>query len=107
MVAKDTANDILVDRNAEGQRDLLRNSGRPQLGLRRFISTIASISPFEGPFGPGLRLRFGENRIEQAERFHPARLRVSGPVIEGSDLNEPRGFPIENARTFTDTSRDF
>jgi hypothetical protein len=29
--------------------------GQPQLGLRRFISTTASMSSFFGPFGPGRR----------------------------------------------------
>src|SRR6516225_10120267 len=36
--------------------------GQPQLGLRCFISTTASMSSALGPFGPGFRRRFGENR---------------------------------------------
>src|ERR1700730_15744314 len=30
---------------------------QPNLGLRRFDSTIAAISSMDGPFGPGFRLR--------------------------------------------------
>src|SRR6516165_11304710 len=37
--------------------------GQPQLGLRRFISTTAAMSSVLGPFGPGLRRRFGENSM--------------------------------------------
>src|SRR5580765_2736278 len=37
--------------------------GQPQLGLRRFISTTASMSSFFGPFGPGRRPRLGENNM--------------------------------------------
>jgi len=53
MNAQDTANNILVDFNAASQRDLLAIRGQPQLGLRRFISTTASMSSLFGPFGPG------------------------------------------------------
>ena len=35
--------------------------GQPQLGLRRFISTTASMSSLSGPCGPGRCRRFGEN----------------------------------------------
>jgi hypothetical protein len=42
MNIQDAANNILVDLHAEGRRNLLRNSGTAQLGLRRFISTTAS-----------------------------------------------------------------
>jgi hypothetical protein len=37
--------------------------GQPQVGLRRFISTTASINSWAGPFGPGRRLRLAENSI--------------------------------------------
>src|SRR6476619_2244794 len=37
--------------------------GFSTLGLRRFISTTASISSFFGPFGPGRRPRLGENNM--------------------------------------------
>src|ERR1700756_1488377 len=36
--------------------------GHPQRGLRCFISTTARIRSVLGPFGPGLVLRFAENR---------------------------------------------
>src|SRR5438270_10047387 len=36
---------------------------QPQLGLRRFIATTASMRSFFGPFGPGLRPRSGENNM--------------------------------------------
>ena len=36
--------------------------GQPQLGLRRFVSTTASMSSLVGPLGPGRRLSLGENR---------------------------------------------
>src|SRR5262249_3263736 len=36
--------------------------GQPQLGLRRFIATTASMSSLVGPFGPGERLSLDENR---------------------------------------------
>src|SRR5262249_29245069 len=35
---------------------------QPQRGLRRFIATMASISSFLGPLGPGRRRRPGENK---------------------------------------------
>src|SRR5205823_2725201 len=62
MNAQDTANHILIDLDGEGQHDLLGNSGTA-LGLRRFISTTASMSSFFGPFGPGRRQRWGENNM--------------------------------------------
>src|SRR2546430_11514974 len=39
---------------------------QPNLGLRRFISTMAAISSLEGPLGPGLR-RCGEG--EKSNRY--------------------------------------
>src|SRR5437879_11425538 len=62
MNAQDTANNILVDLDGESQRDLLGNSGTAQLGLRRFISTTASMSSFFGPFGPGRRPALGRKQ---------------------------------------------
>ncbi|HTF61186.1 MAG TPA: hypothetical protein VK638_00595 [Edaphobacter sp.] len=61
MNAQDAANNILVDLDAESQRDLLSNAGQPQRGLRRFIATTASMRSFFAPFGPGRCLRSGEN----------------------------------------------
>src|SRR5580765_8406343 len=63
MNAQDAANNILIDLDGESQRDLLGIRGQPQLGLRRFISTTASMSSFFGPFGPGRRPRLGENNM--------------------------------------------
>src|SRR6516225_5900519 len=37
--------------------------GQPQLRLRRFNSTTASMSSLFGPFGPGGRLRLSENNM--------------------------------------------
>src|SRR2546430_1337478 len=37
--------------------------GQPQLRLRRFNSTTASMSSLFGPFGPGGRLRLRENNM--------------------------------------------
>ena len=37
--------------------------GQPQLGLRRFIATTASMRSLFGPFGPGRRPRWGENNM--------------------------------------------
>jgi hypothetical protein len=63
MNAEDPANHILVDCNAESQRDLLGDAGTTQLRLRRFNATTASMSFLFGPFGPGGRLRWGENNM--------------------------------------------
>src|SRR5438874_13716698 len=38
--------------------------GQPQLVLRRFIATTASMRAFFGPFGPGRRPRLGENNMQ-------------------------------------------
>src|ERR1700726_2055662 len=39
---------------------------QPNLGLRRFDSTIAAISSVDGPFGPGFRLR---DEKEKSSRY--------------------------------------
>jgi hypothetical protein len=49
------ADDVFVDIDAKGVRDLLRDAGTATRGLRRLISTIASMSSFDGPLGPGRR----------------------------------------------------
>src|SRR5215472_9463772 len=36
--------------------------GQPQLGLRRFMATTASMRSWSGPFGPGRWRRLGENK---------------------------------------------
>jgi hypothetical protein len=64
MGAQNAAHNILIDLNAKGQCDLLCDSRATPIGLRRFISTIASMSSFEGPFGPGVLLCFGENSTD-------------------------------------------
>ena len=63
MNAEDTANHIFVDCNAESQVICWAIRGQPQLGLRRFNSTTASMSSLCGPFGPGRRLRLRENNM--------------------------------------------
>src|SRR5215469_580356 len=37
--------------------------GQPQLGLRRFVATTASMRSLSGPFGPGRHRRLGENKM--------------------------------------------
>jgi len=44
---------VLVDGNAEGQGDLLRDPWTPQVGFRRFMSTTAAMTSRLRPFGPG------------------------------------------------------
>ena len=62
MNAQDAANNILVDLDAESQRDLFEQcGGSPSGKLQRFIATTASMRSFFGPFGPGRCLRSGEN----------------------------------------------
>ncbi len=39
-----------------------RSGRQPQLGLRLLVSIMASMSSGEGPLGPGLPRRFGENK---------------------------------------------
>ena len=72
MQTQDATNYILVDLDAKGQCDLSGNAGQPQFGFRRFISTMAAISSFSGPLGPGRRRRFGENSMRY---FHLHRRR--------------------------------
>src|SRR5438094_1708731 len=62
MNTQETANNILVDLDAESQRDLLSDAGTA-LGLRCFIATTASMRALFGPFGPGRRPRSGENNM--------------------------------------------
>jgi hypothetical protein len=47
--------DMLLERNAEGAKDCSAILRQPNYGLRRFISTTASISSLDGPLGPGRR----------------------------------------------------
>jgi hypothetical protein len=44
---------VLVEGNAEGQGDLLRDPWTPQVGFGRFMSTTAAMTSCLGPFGPG------------------------------------------------------
>ena len=60
MNTQETANHILVDLDAESQRNLLSDAGTAQLGLRRFMPTTASMRALFGPLGPGRRPRSGE-----------------------------------------------
>src|SRR2546430_4840204 len=69
--------------------------GQPQLGLRCFISRTAWTSSALGPFGPGIRRRFGENSIRYfrllmaCERL--AASRASVRLRNGADeLDVPR-----------------
>jgi hypothetical protein len=49
MFSQNPAHHVLVDVHAEDQPDLLSNSQTTQVGLRRFISTTASINSWAGP----------------------------------------------------------
>ena len=62
MPTKDTAYDILLNLNAEGQRNLLGNSGATPSRITPLHFDDCLDGSVSGPFGPGLRLRFGENR---------------------------------------------
>ena len=59
---QDAPNDVFIDGDAERPSNLLGNAmrGQPQKGLRCLVATIASMSSWDGPLGPGLGLPFGE-----------------------------------------------
>ena len=63
VTGENPANHVFVDLDVERQGDLLGDSRTAQLGLRCFISRTAWTSSALGPFGPGIRRRFGENSI--------------------------------------------
>src|SRR5450631_3865029 len=50
VLSEDATHDVLVDLDAERMSNLLRNARQPKRGLRYFISRIAAMSSFEGPF---------------------------------------------------------
>jgi len=62
MNAQDTANHILVDLNAESQRDLLGNSRTAPVGITSFHFDDGVDELWFGPFGPDRRPRLGENQ---------------------------------------------
>src|SRR6516165_12195716 len=63
MNAEGTANHIFVDSTPKTKVICWAMRGQPQLGLRRFNSTTASMSSLFGPFGPGGHLRLRENNM--------------------------------------------
>src|SRR5215469_11962869 len=63
MSAQHTADNVLIDVDAESQRDLLRKARTTQLGLRCFMATTTSMRSLLGPFGPGRRRCPGENKM--------------------------------------------
>jgi hypothetical protein len=60
MAGENPANNVFVDVDVKRQGQLVRNRGQPQVGLRCFIWTTASMTSLLGPFGPGLPLRVDE-----------------------------------------------
>jgi hypothetical protein len=60
MRGQDAPNDVFIDGDAERQSNLLSDSRTAPGGIALFGGEIASMSPWEGPLGPGLRLHFGE-----------------------------------------------
>ena len=50
---------VFVDWHVEGPDDLFSDSRTPRRGFRCFISTSAWMSSAFGPFGSGLRRRWG------------------------------------------------
>src|SRR5688572_24425737 len=70
--------------------------GQPQRGLRRFIATTASVRSFLGPFGPGRRLRSGENNkryfrfLSTLEMEHSRRLKNDGGTENALPAHEKR-----------------
>jgi len=61
MLREDAPDYILIDIDAKRMGDLLRDPRTAETPLRRFISTIAAMSSFDGPFGPGRR-RCGDEK---------------------------------------------
>jgi len=54
MPSEDATHDVLVDLDAERMSHLLRNARATEARIACFISRIAAMRSFEGPFGPGL-----------------------------------------------------
>src|SRR2546430_6881026 len=54
--------------------------GQPQLGLRCFISRTAWTSSALGPFGPGIRRRFGE-KDRKSTRLNSSHSQISYAVF--------------------------
>jgi hypothetical protein len=61
--AQDAADNILVDLDAEGQRDLLSNARTASAGVAPFHGYNRVNQAFLGPFGPGRCLRLGEKNM--------------------------------------------
>ena len=104
------------------------NIGQPHLGLRRFISTMASTSAFDGPLGP-VRRRLGANsqrylrrrsirwksrnrrrsehdgRAEHAGRAHEERTHAREDPIRCAELRRPVSRAIENEQLLLDQKR--
>ena len=59
--AQDAANNILVDLDAESQRDLLSNARTAPAGIAPLRCNNSVNEVFFGPTGPGRCLRWGEN----------------------------------------------
>ena len=76
MKAQETAHNILIDLDAEPARSAGRCQGQPQLGLRRFMATTASMIS-SGPFGPGRRRRSGENNVRYFRSQHTVEMQQS------------------------------
>ena len=78
---------------------------QPNLGLRRFISTMAAMSSAEGPFGPGLRRCDEEEKSRRYFRStkalwnlnNVAGLRIAPSFGNPARAHEQRGQPEHEA----------
>ena len=61
MLGQDAPNHVLIDFQTEYKAKLLCDSAAAPALLRLLVSTMATTSSSEGPLGPGLPRRFGEN----------------------------------------------
>ena len=80
VTGENPSDHVFVDWDVESQGHLLSNSRTPQAGLRCFAWTTASMSSRDGPFGPGLRLRFDE---KSRRYFRFLRVRWRFKRVEG------------------------
>ena len=74
-----SAHHVLVDVDRNGERDLLCDPRTAPPGVARFMSTMASTSALDGPWGP-VRRRVGEN----SQRYlRVRRARWNSRIVDG------------------------